>query len=214
MINKTIRYIVYVEFAIMIFTKRSKCRTGAIVHIFFRNCQPIHSKCSYNTAAVICTKIFAVHVWIFTSPIYKATGDGTITAQMLVLVHGKSIARLRFASTRIIGMISFITAPAIVLAALAAGVLKIYFFPEGLAHICNDQSACKGIKTPAPGVAQPERPNLMSVVSRINKGIRCRYCIRIALPHINAQHLSQQAHRILCIVIRITRAASVTHANV
>src|SRR6185436_11231494 len=106
--------------------------------------------------------------------------------------------------------VALAAAPAVVRAAGARRDLEVDLLAQVLADVADVEVARQAIEAVAPGVAQPEGPDLVVAVDA-DERIRGRDAVGEAAERIDAQHLAEQVHRE---VLRVADPGRVTRARV
>src|SRR5262245_17767504 len=111
-----------------------------------------------------------------------------------------------------------------VIAAGTTGWFVVDLFPCALAHVCDDQGAVSAARWPvelvAPGIAQPETPDLFlhargaATHERVRRRDHVAGRVVRGHVHVDAQHLAEQLRGILCAVLRIIARATITESDV
>src|SRR5204863_8836127 len=86
--------------------------------------------------------------------------------------------------------------------------------PARLAHVADPELSGDAVEREAPGVAEPDRPDLVQPCSPY-VGIRRRRAVvgrRRRVVDVDAEHLSEEAVHVLGAVSRVARASAIAHA--
>ena len=103
--------------------------------------------------AIIGEQIMTDHVGVLATALNITANHGAMAGTVAKFKNGEGIVAYWPTTRRVVGMIAFITPPAVIFTAITVYRLEIYFFPGILPYITNPQITRPGIERGSPGVA-------------------------------------------------------------
>src|SRR5262245_10778912 len=205
----------HVQLAGLVLAER-RDRPRCIQQLLARPDAAVPSQAPEATRAEVGVEVDAAHARMGAAPVDEATGDRRAERAAVVDDRQRQTARVA-AGARWVALRALHPVPAVVLAARARGRLKVDLLARTLPDVADVQVAGLAVEAEPPGIAQPVGPDLGAAAGHADEGVGRRHGVGAGWSDrldVEPQDLTEQAVRVLAVVVRIAATAAVAGADV